>query len=108
VKYDLFVNLNVKGIAPLQIGVVYQKQGQTPLEALVNDEKEVSVQYSKFVKSIGCENFEESDVFNDVFQDVKIKWFLGVSMEPEMVRRYIGMRQNCPNIVFHHLIHYSR
>lgn len=91
-----FEKNNSYGISPLHLGVIWQQAGQSIMQALGNVAKEATTAFTTFTSSLGCENFDESEVFNDVFQDIKIKWFLGTSMEADMVRRYIG---NSPIII---------
>lgn len=76
----------------MKIGLIYAKHNQQSCQSMLeNRQKDVSLNYNNFTNLMEIPpNFEENNLFDDVFNDVKLSWYPSVLMSNENIRMHIG------------------
>ncbi len=92
-KHDL-IKFNDKftfAINKMGIGLVFAFQHQhDALDMLNNKYKSISKQYKHFLELMCIDDFELDSVFDDVFENIKIKWYHSCMLDEEQTRRCVA------------------
>lgn len=93
---DLILHEKMHTFAPgiINIGIIYGNHMQSdPLDMLTNKIRDVSPNFIKFIDGMEIPEYDPDYIYNDIYNSLKIRYYLAASMDSEDIRQMVGNSQ---------------